>query len=76
MNGVDSLGASPLLYAALRGHVEIITTLVNKGANLDFQDSANGWTALMQVPHRILILGLEFLNTIWLSLLGCVLWPP
>jgi len=49
VNGVDSLGASPLMYAALKGEVDIISKLVHKGAKVDFQDAANGWTALMQV---------------------------
>ena len=49
VNVTDSSGATPLMLAALVGNVEIIAKLVSKGAHLNTQDSANGWTALMQV---------------------------
>lgn len=53
VNATDSSGASPLMFAAVIGNVDIIKKLVEKGAVLDLQDSANGWTALMQVFHQI-----------------------
>jgi ankyrin repeat protein len=49
VNATDSSGATPLMLAALIGNVQVMVKLVDKGAKLNTQDSANGWTALMQV---------------------------
>ena len=49
VNATDGSGASPLMLAALAGNVVVIKKLVEKGADVNLQDSANGWTALMQV---------------------------
>ena len=49
VNATDGSGATPLMFAALVGNVDIIKKLVEKGADVNLQDSANGWTALMQV---------------------------
>ena len=58
VNVTDSSGATPLMLAALTGNLEIIERLVQKGARLNTQDSANGWTALMQVGFCVFLLTL------------------
>jgi len=44
----DSEGATPLVLAAIAGHLAITQLLIGLGANLNHQDRVNGWTALMQ----------------------------
>jgi len=44
----DSEGATPLILAAIAGHLAITQLLIGLGANLNHQDRVNGWTALMQ----------------------------
>ena len=41
-------GATPLMFAAMLGHLQIVQLLVEKGCNINAQDTVNGWTALMQ----------------------------
>lgn len=46
-------GATPLMVAAMMGHIEVAQLLVQYRAPLDAQDHKNGWTALMQaIYHR------------------------
>ena len=56
VNATDGSGASPLMLAALAGNVVVIKKLVEKGADVNLQDSANGWTALMQVRGLSILL--------------------
>lgn len=44
----DREGATPLILAAVGGHLTITQLLIGLGSNLDHQDHVNGWTALMQ----------------------------
>ena len=46
VNGVDAWGYSALMYAAEKGHLGIVTTLVQAGANVDRQGIEVGHTAL------------------------------
>ncbi|KAK5115571.1 hypothetical protein LTR62_001230 [Meristemomyces frigidus] len=46
INGIDSEGTPPLVYASCFGHKEVVLALLNAGATVDNQDR-NQWTALM-----------------------------
>ncbi|MFW9908924.1 MAG: ankyrin repeat domain-containing protein [Candidatus Thorarchaeota archaeon] len=43
----DGRGMRPLLWAALRGHLEIVESLLDNGANINGTNDAD-WTALME----------------------------
>ncbi|XP_071537835.1 ankyrin repeat and SAM domain-containing protein 6-like [Panulirus ornatus] len=46
-------GATPLMVAAMLGHIQVSQILLQYGAHIDAQDHKNGWTALMQaIYHR------------------------
>ncbi|XP_071824281.1 ankyrin repeat and SAM domain-containing protein 6-like [Apostichopus japonicus] len=46
-------GATPLMIAAMLGHVTIAKLLIHKGADVNHKESKSGWTALMQATfHR------------------------
>ncbi|KAK8750230.1 hypothetical protein OTU49_015326, partial [Cherax quadricarinatus] len=46
-------GATPLMVAAMLGHIHVAQALLQYGAHIDAQDHKNGWTALMQaIYHR------------------------
>lgn len=46
-------GATPLMIAALMGHLTIAEILIQKGADINYQERNSGWTALMQATfHR------------------------
>lgn len=46
-------GATPLMVAAMMGHLQVAQVLLQYGALVDAQDHKNGWTALMQaIYHR------------------------
>ncbi|XP_069181920.1 ankyrin repeat and SAM domain-containing protein 6 isoform X3 [Procambarus clarkii] len=46
-------GATPLMVAAMLGHVQVAQALLQYGAHIDAQDHKNGWTSLMQaIYHR------------------------
>ena len=45
----DAEGATPLMMAAIGGHISVIDLLIRLGADVNHQDQVNGWTALMQV---------------------------
>lgn len=47
----DEDGATPLMFAAIGGHLQIAQLLIDKGANVDSQDKISGWTALMQATY-------------------------
>ena len=43
MNPRDRIGRTPLMCAAMKGHVEVIMMLLDNGANIRLSDN-NGWT--------------------------------
>ena len=43
----DSMGATPLMMAALQNHYDIVKLLLNKGANPNIATNKDGWTALI-----------------------------
>jgi ankyrin repeat protein len=47
----DEDGATPLMFASMRGHLNVAQLLIEKGANIDIQDKISGWTALMQATY-------------------------
>ncbi|XP_066290304.1 ankyrin repeat and SAM domain-containing protein 6-like isoform X1 [Branchiostoma lanceolatum] len=44
-------GATPLMFAAMHGHMAVVQLLVEKGADINKQDNISGWTALMQAVY-------------------------
>ncbi|MGD2072771.1 MAG: ankyrin repeat domain-containing protein, partial [Candidatus Thorarchaeota archaeon] len=44
---VDNRGMTPIIWAALRGHLDVVKLLLEKGANINSTNWA-GWTPLMQ----------------------------
>jgi ankyrin repeat protein len=44
---VDNRGMTPIIWAALRGHQDVVKVLLEKGANINSTNWA-GWTPLMQ----------------------------
>ncbi|XP_022103404.1 ankyrin repeat and SAM domain-containing protein 6-like isoform X2 [Acanthaster planci] len=52
-NKLSPEGATPLMIAAMMGRGDIAELLVQRGADINMQDSKSGWTALMQATfHR------------------------
>jgi len=51
VNQKDEDGATPLMFAAMRGQLAIAELLVDNKAQVDFQDEKSGWTALMQATY-------------------------
>ncbi|KAI9312000.1 hypothetical protein BX666DRAFT_1866827 [Dichotomocladium elegans] len=47
VNAKDEDGATPLIYAACFGKIEIAQALLEAGAKTNVQDSGTGWSALM-----------------------------
>jgi ankyrin repeat protein len=47
-NIVSDEGATPLMYAALQGRLDLVQLLVGYGADVNAQDRQSKWTALMQ----------------------------
>lgn len=45
-------GATPLMFAAMTGRLEIAQLLVERGCEIDKQDLISGWTALMQAIYH------------------------
>ena len=45
-------GATPLMLAAVTGQLPRVQLLVERHADVDKQDSAHGWTALMQATYH------------------------
>lgn len=52
VNLVNGDGATPLMLAAVTGHLPLVQLLVEKHADMDKQDSVHGWTALMQATYH------------------------
>ena len=44
----DGDGATALIYASMKGHIEIVDLLIRRNADVDIQDKVTEWTALMQ----------------------------
>ena len=40
------------MYAAMGGHLPVVQLLVERGADIDKQDEASGWTATMQATYH------------------------
>jgi len=40
------------MYAAMGGHLPVVQLLVERGADIDKQDEASGWTAMMQATYH------------------------
>ena len=45
-------GATPLMFAAMTGRRDIAQLLVEKGCDINKQDTVSGWTALMQATYH------------------------
>lgn len=45
-------GATPLMFAAMTGRLDIAELLVTKGCDVNKQDLISGWTALMQATYH------------------------
>jgi len=45
-------GVTPLIYASLNNHIEVVRLLLKKGAITDIQDKEHGWTALMHATIK------------------------
>ncbi|KAL3858771.1 hypothetical protein ACJMK2_009024 [Sinanodonta woodiana] len=45
-------GATPLMFAAMTGRLNIAQLLVEKGCDINKQDTISGWTALMQATYH------------------------
>ena len=48
-------GATSLMFAAMTGHLEIAQLLVDRGCEINRQDTISGWTALMQATYHGLV---------------------
>ena len=45
-------GATPLMFAAMSGRLDIAQLLVERGCDINKQDTISGWTALMQATYH------------------------
>ena len=45
-------GATPLMFAAMMGRLDIVQLLVERGCDINKQDTVSGWTALMQATYH------------------------
>ncbi|KAL4234976.1 Ankyrin repeat and SAM domain-containing protein 6 [Mactra antiquata] len=45
-------GATPLMFAAMTGRLDIAQLLCERGCDINKQDSISGWTALMQATYH------------------------
>lgn len=45
-------GATPLMFAAMTGRLDIAQFLVERGCDINKQDNISGWTALMQATYH------------------------
>ncbi|XP_029396001.1 ankyrin repeat and SAM domain-containing protein 6 isoform X3 [Mus pahari] len=52
VNLANGDGATPLMLAAVTGHLPLVQLLVERHADMDRQDSVHGWTALMQATYH------------------------
>lgn len=53
VNAKDKNGITPLMWAARGGHTEVMSALIDAGADMNTRDCAvNGWTPLMHAIHK------------------------
>ena len=45
-------GATPLMFAAMAGRLDIAELLLAHGCDINKQDTISGWTALMQATYH------------------------
>ncbi|XP_053402711.1 ankyrin repeat and SAM domain-containing protein 6-like [Mercenaria mercenaria] len=45
-------GATPLMFAAMTGRIDIAQLLFERGCDINKQDTISGWTALMQATYH------------------------
>ena len=45
-------GATPLMFAAMMGRLDMVALLVEAHCDINKQDSVSGWTALMQATYH------------------------
>ncbi len=45
-------GATPLMFTAMMGRLDMVQLLVEKGCDVNKQDTVSGWTALMQATYH------------------------
>ena len=45
-------GATPLMFTAMMGRLDMVQLLVEKGCDINKQDTVSGWTALMQATYH------------------------
>ena len=45
-------GATPLMFAAMTGRLDVAELLVQRGCDINKQDIISGWTALMQATYH------------------------
>lgn len=45
-------GATPLMFAAMTGRLDIAQLLIENGCDMNKQDVISGWTALMQAIYH------------------------
>lgn len=49
-------GATSVMFAAMTGQLEIAQLLVERGCDINKQDTISGWTALMQATYHGLVM--------------------
>lgn len=59
INVLSNDGVTPLIYASLNNHIEVVRLLLQKGARTDIQEE-NGWTALMHATIKRFVLEFSF----------------
>lgn len=57
-------GATPLMFAAMLGHLDVVQLLVEFGCDINKQDNISGWTALMQATFHGLVVDVQF-HKLW-----------
>lgn len=45
-------GATPLMFAAMMGRLDMVQVLWEAGCDINKQDTVSGWTALMQATYH------------------------
>ena len=51
LNVSSTDGVTPLIFASLNNHIDVVRLLLTKGANTNLQEE-NGWTALMHATIK------------------------
>lgn len=57
INVLSNDGVTPLIYASLNNHIDVVRLLLQKDARTDIQEE-NGWTALMHATIKRFVLQL------------------